>query len=169
MELRVTNSVQPYPLLTMTTVTTVTTCTHCADGDPKMPIPVPHGADVELDELITELSVPIPHIRHHPYIGIGDRMNYGGVTTSGFRVREEPMQTREAYQKTQRVGNFQRSGPLLGVRAERIRKQGRSERHGCTYSQTSLIRAVKIQTVPITRKCPQLGNTTVFWSHPFSC
>ena len=121
--LRVTNSVQLYSLLTMTTVTTVTTCTQYANGDPKMPIPV----HVELDELITELSVPVPHIRHYPYIGIGDPMNYGGVTTSGFRVREEPMQTREAYQETQRVGNFQRSGPLLGVRAEHIRKQGRSE------------------------------------------
>ena len=128
MELRVTNSVQLYPLLTMTTVTTVTTCTHYTDGDPKMPIPVPHGADVESwDELITELSVPVPHIRHHPYIGIGERTNYGGVTTSGFRVREKLMQTREAYQETERVGNFQRSGPLLGVRAEHIRKQGRSE------------------------------------------
>ena len=149
MELRITNSIQPYPLLTMTTITTLITCTHYADGDPKMPIPVPHGADVESwDELITELSVPIPHIRHHPYIGIGDRMNYGGVTTSGFRVREEPMQTREAYQETERVANFQRSGPLLGVRAERIRKQGRSERHGCTYSQTSLIRQCKFRQCP---------------------
>ena len=131
--LRVTNSVQLCPLLTMTTVTTVTTCTHYADGDPKMPIPVPHGADVDLDELITELSVPVPHIRQYPYIGIGDPINGGGVTTSGFRVREEPMQTREAYQETQQVENFQRSGPLLGVRAEHIRKQGMSGSQQTTW------------------------------------
>ena len=130
MELRVTYTIQPYPLLTMTTITTVTTCTRYTDEDPRMSIPASHGdivPDVESwDELITELSVPIPRVRHHPYIGIGEPMNSGGVSTSGFRVREEPMQTREAYQETQRVGNFQRSGPLLGVRAEHIRKQGMS-------------------------------------------
>ena len=115
-------------LVVTTTISTHNPCQHYTDEKPQMPIPGLCGAivpDVESwDELITELSVPIPRIRHHPYIGIGKPMNSGGVSSNGFRVREEPMQTREAYQETQRMGNFQRSGPLLGVHAERIRDQG---------------------------------------------
>ena len=105
-----------------TTISTDNPCKHYTDEDPQMPIPALHGAivpDVESwDELITELSVPIPRIRHHPYIGIGEPMNSAGVTTNGFRVREV-----QAYQEIPRMGNFQRSGALL---SEHIRKQGMS-------------------------------------------
>lgn len=77
-------------------------------------------------ELISELTVPIPHIRQHPFVGIGVPMASGGVTTSNFVVREEPVQARAACVETEWKDNYKRSGPVLVVRArtEQVRTQG---------------------------------------------
>ena len=75
------------------------------------------------EEFISEMTVPMPRTWQAPYVGIGEPSAWGGVTTSDFRVREEPMRKME-YEETRVKDNYRRVGPLLGVRAEHIRAQG---------------------------------------------
>ena len=114
MELRITFF---FHAIFMTRVMTITTRKHYTDEDPRMSILFPYGAIVpdvkSWDELITELSVPIPY-RHDR---IGEPMNSGGVTTNGFRVQCDPMQAKKTYQEPWKH-NFQSGGSRLGVRAE---------------------------------------------------
>ena len=148
MQLKVT-SVRSCPSTTMTKVITASMGNphkHYTDEDPNMPIEDPRELiipDVKSwDELISELSVPIPRILQDPFVGIGHPMTSGGVTTSGFRVEQEAKRTR-VYQpvreETQQVNEvhqeiraekvcqetpYNGSGPFLDVAAECIRDQG---------------------------------------------
>ena len=134
MELKVTNSAHCPPLmLTVTRVMTVTmgnSGKHFTDEDPKMPIPAGGESSIipdvkSWDELISELSVPVPYIWQHPFVGIGEPMASGGVTTRGFTEKPPQQAKSSAYQETQRKDNYSTNGHLLGVRAKCIRTKGK--------------------------------------------
>ncbi len=75
------------------------------------------------EELVSE-SVPIPRMWMDI---ISIPVAAGGVTTSNFSVREERLK-KKVVNEEHRVwnGNYSRSGPLLTVRLESVRAQGKS-------------------------------------------
>ena len=78
------------------------------------------------DELISEMTVPMPRIWQAPYVGIGEPSAWGGVTTSDFRVKEEPLRSTERDGAVKEKGVFRGYGTKIGVRANRVRQQGTS-------------------------------------------
>lgn len=131
MEVKLTNSAQAFSQTIAMTLTLDNSDKHFANESPKMPIMFgPCEAiipDVESwDELISELTVPVPHIWHAPFVGIGEPMATGGVTTSSFEVREEPLPKKVFQEETylERKGNYRSNGFTLGVCAEQVRAQG---------------------------------------------
>ena len=76
------------------------------------------------DELVSELSVPIPQVWMYPFYGHGLPSAWGGVTTSGFRVREEPLPTSSMDKRSEVRDGFRRNGHKLAVLADRVVAQG---------------------------------------------
>ncbi len=75
------------------------------------------------EELISE-SVPIPRMWMDR---IGTPVAEGGVTTSNFSVREERLKKKVINAEHREWnGNYSRSGPLLAVRLDSVRAQGKS-------------------------------------------
>lgn len=103
MKLEFTESFHPdsqvvLPLLKRTTVLTVTMDNYdklFASEDPNEPFAGARGAIIpgvrSWDELISELTVPVPTVWLDPFLGIGEPMAAGGVTTDKFRIREEAL------------------------------------------------------------------------------
>lgn len=137
-QLKIDNSIQPFPLFpfTMTTVMMASLGSSddnsFVDEDPNMPIlPAIPGVCEALipnvkswDELISELSVPIPHVQQAPFLGFGEPTASGGVSTSNFAVRKEPMRERVVQEETERKENYIRRDDILGVQAAVNRTQG---------------------------------------------
>ena len=77
------------------------------------------------DELFNE-TVPWPHVWQMPYIGVGEPVAGGGVTTHGFRVEEEPrVRTKVPSGKTPWVDQYKKRDSQLAVRAQWQTNQGR--------------------------------------------
>ena len=140
MEVRVTESFHPLPPLAIPARKTVVVMTATVDNynmlyakeDPNTPIqPEIPGFCEEIvpgvqswDELISEMSVPIPRVWQLPYIGVGEPTARGGVTAQEFRVREEPLRRREVRQETEWKDSFKRREQMLVVRAQHNPGQG---------------------------------------------
>ena len=81
------------------------------------------------EELISEMTVPLPRMWQAPYVGIGEPSSKGGVTTNSFHVRDPEERSRSRWKEdreTQERDNFRRYGPILGVRADSVVAQGKS-------------------------------------------
>ena len=78
------------------------------------------------EELISEMTVPIPRMWQAPYVGIGEPSSWGGVTTNSFHVREERPRPRMQDGEMLEKDGFRRYGPIIGVRADFIVAQGKS-------------------------------------------
>jgi len=78
------------------------------------------------DELFNE-TVPWPHVWQMPYMGVGEPVADCGVTTHGFRVKEEPrVRTKVApSSETPWVDQYKKRGSQLAVRAQWQTDQGR--------------------------------------------
>ena len=142
MELKLTQSFRPCPPLALPPVKVTTTMTATIDNynklfaseDPNQPIQpnIPGVCEAIIpnvkswDELISELTVPIPRIWQYPFTGIGEPTATGGVTTTNFPVREEPLRTKVVDEETQWKDNYKRSGHSLMVRAVDVTAKGMS-------------------------------------------
>lgn len=110
-EWKITQSFQPHhPLtndnlpLTMTKTISVLKSNHFITESPSMPTP-------------KILSVPVPWVWQHPFVGIGMPMASGGVTTRGFGIKQEKLhEAKETYPETQH--RYSRKGSELVVKAE---------------------------------------------------
>ncbi len=133
-EVKITDSVQPCTPLSMTRVLTISVDNsnkHFINEDPNMLILPEIVGQCEAvipnvkswEELVSE-SVPIPRMWMDR---IGTPVAEGGVTTSNFSVREERLKkTVVNEERREWNGNYSRNGPLLAVRLESVRAQGKS-------------------------------------------
>ena len=81
------------------------------------------------EELISEMTVPLPRMWQAPYVGIGEPSSVGGVTTNSFHVRDPEERSRSRWKEDREMqerDSFRRYGPILGVRADSIVAQGKS-------------------------------------------
>ena len=77
------------------------------------------------NELFNE-TVPRPHVWQMPYIGVGEPMAGGGITTHGFQVKEESrVKTKVPSSETPWVDQYPKRGSQLAVRAQWQTNQGR--------------------------------------------
>ena len=139
-EVKVTNAFQPCAPLALPPLKEITVMTATMDNydklfanmDPNEPLqPEIPGVCEEIspgveswDELINEMTVPVPRAWQAPFIGVGEPTARGGVTTHDFRVKEEPLRRKVVPEETQWKDNYKRSGRLLVVRAAHVTAQG---------------------------------------------
>ena len=139
-EVKITNTFQPCAPLALPPLKETTVMTATMDNynklftamDPNEPIqPEIPGVCEEIipgvetwDELINEMTVPVPRTWQAPFIGVGEPTAGGGVTTHDFRVKEEPLQRKVVAEETQWKDNYKRSGRLLVVRPAHVIAQG---------------------------------------------
>ena len=140
-EIKVTHMYRPCAPLALPQMKIITTTKATVDNysmlygseDPNEPIGI-FGEDGEVtipdvdswEELISDMTVPIPRTWQAPYVGIGEPSSWGGVTTNNFHVREERLRPRmKEEREMQEKDNFRRYGPILGVRADYIVAQGK--------------------------------------------
>ncbi len=142
MELKITESFHTCPPLALPPVTKTTTVMTAtvdnykklyANVDPNEPIQPEIPGVCELispdvkswNELISELTVPIPRVWQDPFVGFGEPTSRGGVTARNFEVREEPLREKVvSYEETEWRDNYKRRGSSLVIRAANITAQG---------------------------------------------
>jgi hypothetical protein len=78
------------------------------------------------EELISELSVPLPRIWQTPFTGVGEPTAVGGVTTSSFPVRAEALMEQQVVENIESRHNYSSSGDLLMLRSVDVTEQGNS-------------------------------------------
>ena len=101
------------------------------DMDPNQPIwpEIPGKREAVIpnvqswSELYNE-TVPWPHTWQTPYIGVGEPVSGGGVSTRHIPVREEAMKPRAAVSETTWKDNYKRRGQELVARAVDIASKG---------------------------------------------
>ena len=140
-ELKVEKTIQPCPPLALPQRKETTSIKASVDDynllfgniDPNQPIrPGIPGLCEEIipnveswDELCEE-TVPWPYVWQMPYIGVGEPVASGGVTTRGFRVEEEPrVRVKVPSSETPWVDQYKKHGSQLAVRAQWQTNQGR--------------------------------------------
>jgi len=140
-ELKVEKTIQPCPPLALPQQKQTTSIKVSVDDynllfghmDPNQPIcPEIPGLCEEItpsvkswNELFNE-TVPWPHVWQMPYIGVGEPVAGGGVTTHGFRVEEEArVRTKVSSSETPWVDQYIKRGSQLAVRAQWQTNQGR--------------------------------------------
>ena len=140
-ELKVEKTIQPCPPLALPQRKETTSIKASADDynllfghmDPNQPIrPGIPGLCEEItpnikswDELFNE-TVPWPYVWQMPYIGVGEPVAGGGVTTHGFRVKDEPrIRTEVPCSETPWVDCYKKRGSQLAVRAQWQTDQGK--------------------------------------------
>ena len=140
-ELKVEKTIQPCPPLALPQQKQTTSIKASVDDynllfghmDPNQPIrPGIPGLCEEItpsvkswNELFNE-TVPWPHVWQMPYIGVGEPVASGGVTTHGFRVEEEArVRTKVPSSETPWVDQYKKCGSQLAVRAQWQTNQGR--------------------------------------------
>lgn len=140
LEVKITNTVQPCAPLALPPLRETTVMTASMDNydklftamDPNEAIqPEIPGVCEEIspgveswDELINEMTVPVPRTWQAPFIGVGEPTARGGVTTREFEVKKEPLRRNAIPEETQWKDNYKRSGRLLVIRAAHVTAQG---------------------------------------------
>ena len=76
------------------------------------------------DELFNE-TVPWPHVWQMPYIGVGEPVAGGGVTTRSIPVEEELRVRIDPSSEMPWVNQYKKRGSQLVVRAQRQMDQGK--------------------------------------------
>lgn len=133
LKVKTTDSYYPCPPLALPPLKETTVVTVAVDNydklfakfDPNTPIwPEIPGVQEALipdvkswEELISELSVPLPRIWQAPFFGVGEPTAVGGVTTSSFPVREEVLRKKTVTEKSAWNGVYNRSGLTLMVKS----------------------------------------------------
>ena len=141
-KLKVEKTIQPCPPLALPQQKQTTSIKASVDDynllfghmDPNQPIcPEIPGLCEEItpsvkswNELFNE-TVPRPHVWQMPYIGVGEPVADCGVTTHGFRVKEEPRVRTKVVQSSETpwVDQYKKYGSQLAVRAQWQTNQGR--------------------------------------------
>ena len=138
-ELKVTRELQPSHLQTPLRVVQTTTAKISVDDfdflysgvDPNMPIlpEIPGKCEAVIPNVNswTELyneTVPWPHTWQSPYIGVGEPVASGGVSTRHIPVREEAIRPRKPVTETSWKDNVKRRGQELVVRGLNVISQG---------------------------------------------